>query len=81
MKAPQIILHLTYLPCGLSDVLRTHSFIVYYSSKIIKKYWILYLPTGFVFLSSHQVKRKEIRDRISNKNYRKPTSVINLSIL
>lgn len=67
MKVPQIVLHPTHLPCGLSDLLFTHPFIVYYSNKIITKCWIEYLSTGFIFLSSHQVKRKEIRDRISNK--------------
>lgn len=70
-----------HLPCGLSDVLFTHFFTAYYSSNTTTEYRMSYLPTGFVFLSSHQVKRKEIRDRISIKNYSKTRSIINLSIL
>lgn len=52
-------------PCGLSEWLLPHSFFVY-SREIIVKDRVSYLPTGFVFLSSHHVGNKEIRERISN---------------
>ena len=47
-------------PCGLRELLLPHSFCVY-SSKMIVKDRVPYLPTGFVFLLSHHVRNKEMR--------------------
>lgn len=71
----------TYLPCGFREVLLSHSFRFVYSNKTITKDCIPYVPTGFAFLSNHPEKKKEIRERISNKNYGKLRNALNLSIL